>query len=688
MIKLSERFSSADDLMSECDFPFDDCEVDYEVEALPGEELRRRCAEFFAPSGPLCHGDFGERSYEVRPQQNQMAEAICDALINGRNLCVEAPTGVGKSFAYLVPLLLRSRYCKRPAVVSTETINLQEQLIYKDIPMLGELIGFEFKAALAKGRRNYLCRRRLAMLEGEQRDALLPSPSLIVDLERISRGLSAGESSGDRDSFPRRIDPAVWGLVCCEVGNCLGPKCSFYRSCFYYQARRRWEEADLIIANHALFFTDLAMRSLDSAGALLPDYGAVLIDEAHTLENNAAEYLGLYLSRQGITGELNRLFNPDNSRGLLMRAGNHIAELRAAVAEARDEAWGFFQPYENLLSEKRESALSISTPERFPDRLTPALLKLCSRLGKFVEDEEDPGFKTELSSHLSRCSGFVDALDQFTHQTMPDAVYYVESERGGVSLRAAPLNVGELLEKMLFRQDFPVVLCSATLTVRNRFDYFVGRTGFCDGETLRLDSPFSPDQARLLVPGRMPDPASSEYPAALVEEIYRYVEMTDGKAFVLFTSYQTLRYCADALRDRFASRGWNLLMQGGEQSRHQLLMEFREDVNSVLFGTDSFWTGVDVPGEALSNVIVTKLPFAVPSHPLIAARMARIESTGKSSFSEYSLPEAVLKFRQGVGRLIRSRNDRGIIVVLDRRAVSKGYGRTFLGSVPYRVEVR
>jgi ATP-dependent DNA helicase DinG len=201
----------------------------------------------------------------------------------------------------------------------------------------------------------------------------------------------------------------------------------------------------VIIANHALFFTDLAMRSLDTAGALLPDYGAALIDEAHTLENNAAEYLGLHLSRQGVTGELNRLFNPDNSRGLLMRSGTDISELRAAVAEARDEAYGFFQPYENFLAEKHESALRISAPERFPDRLTPALLKLCSRLGKFVEDEEDPGFKTELSSHLARCSSFIDAVDQFNHQTLPDAVYYIESERGGVTLHAAPLNVGELL---------------------------------------------------------------------------------------------------------------------------------------------------------------------------------------------------------------------------------------------------
>lgn len=270
---------------------------------------------------------------------------------------------------------------------------------------------------------------------------------------------------------------------------------------------------------------------------------------------------------------------------------------------------------------------------------------------------------------------------------MPDAVYYAESERGSVSLHATPLNVPELLSELLFHQDFPVILCSATLTVRNSFDYYTGRTGFCNGRTLLLDSPFGADQARVYIPRDMPDPKDDGYQAALEREVPRFVELTQGKAFVLFTSYASLRRTADDLREYFRGKGWQLLVQGENMTRSGLLREFKEDTDSVLFGTDSFWTGVDVPGESLSNVIVTRLPFAVPSHPLIAARMERLEREGQNSFAAYSLPEAVLKFRQGVGRLIRSRNDRGIVVVLDRRVISKHYGKMFLDSIPYRFEL-
>ena len=469
----------------------------------------------------------------------------------------------------------------------------------------------------------------------------------------------------------------------------MGPKCPFFHNCYYYKARREWEEADIIVANHALFFTDLAMHGAieneETEGSLLPNYGAVMIDEAHTLENNAAEYLGLHLSRSGLISSLNRLYNPDNARGLLMRPGNGVLELRAAAAAARDEAYGFFAPYETYLNDRKESAAVINHPEYFPDRLSPALMKLSKMLSEKLEDEENDSFSTELASSLERCREYIDGLDQFNHQTLKDAVYYAETEHNSITLHAAPLNVAEILSELLFNNNFPVMLCSATLTVRNNFNYFTGRTGFHGGKTLKLDSPFSPEQATIYVSEKMPDPASSEFIPALVEEIPRYVELTDGKAFVLFTSHHALRSCADALKVPFLVRGWKLLVQGGELTRNQMLNEFREDVDSVLFGTDSFWTGVDVPGEALSNVILTRLPFASPGHPLIAARMQRIEAQGKSSFSEYSLPEAVLKFRQGAGRLIRTRSDRGVIVLLDRRVITKNYGRMFLEALPYKV---
>jgi len=542
------------------------------------------------------------------------------------------------------------------------------------------------KAVLAKGRHNYLCRRRFSLLQGEQRDRLLPLPSLAMDIERLRSWLD-GDVTGTRDDLDFRVDPEIWNLVCCESGNCLGPKCPFYRSCCYFKARRQWEDADIVVSNHALFFTDLAMRcGGESAGALLPNYGAVLFDEAHTLEECAADHLGVRLSRPQVVALLNRIYNPDSARGLLMRSDSIPPELRGCAAETRDEAYGFFAPFEQFLQKADESAKEVNHPEDFPDPLTPKMLKLARGLQEAAEDEDDAAFKTELESQVSRCREIVDALDIFLHRTRPETVYYAEDERGGVSLNAIPLNVAEMLDSMLFKQDVPILLCSATLSVRGSFDYFVSRTGF-SGKTLRLDSPFSPDQAKLRVVRRMPDPKSAEYRLRLADEILESLKITDGKAFVLFTNYENMRWCSEYLAAEFKAHGWLMLVQGDGRSRFSLLRDFKEDIKSVLFGTDSFWSGVDVPGEALSQVIITKLPFAVPSHPLIAARMKQIEERGGSSFAEYSLPEAVLKFRQGAGRLIRTKDDTGCITVLDPRLVTKHYGRMFADSLPYPCEI-
>ena len=644
--------------------------------------------EFFSHDSPLKRAsEHGGRPYEYRKQQVDMALAVAASFEDGKNLCVEAPTGVGKSFAYLVPLVFRARRKCRPAVISTGTINLQEQLIGKDIPFLSKLLGVEIKAALAKGRHNYVCRRRLSMLSGEQKDMLIPNPSMALDLERVARDLERN-GSGSREDFNFRLDPEIWNLICCETGNCMRAKCPHFRNCCYFEARRQWEDADIIVANHALFFTDLAMRYAEgAAGALLPNYGAVLFDEAHDLEDAAADHLGVHLSRPAVVGMLNRIYNPDNAKGLLMRARGVDPELRGLVAETRDESYGFFANFEELLRRSDETALEITHPENFVDNLTRKLMELASQLQKIADDEEeeDNSFKTEIESMLSRCRECVDCIDTFMHRTVDKAVYYAEEDSGGTTLHVTPLNVAELLAERLFNGDFTIVLCSATLTVRNRFDYFVSRTGF-GGRTLQLDSPFSPDQAKVRVIRRMPDPKSAEYRKKLADEILTSLKLTDGKAFVLFTSYDLLHWCAETLHDDFLDNNWQLLVQG-TQSRTRLLREIREDVNSVLFGTDSFWTGVDVPGEALSHVIITKLPFAVPSHPLTAARLREIDSRGGNSFNEYSLPEAVLKFRQGAGRLIRNRDDRGYITILDPRMITRNYGKVFLESLPYRSEI-
>ena len=601
------------------DFSLDEFETDYEVSCDENlsEEFQSECDSFFAPGGTLeNNAKKAGIKCELRPQQRAMANAIARALSDGEHLCVEAPTGVGKSFAYLIPLIFRAQRHCRPAIISTETINLQEQLINKDIPFLSNILGVELKASIAKGRRNYLCRRRFAMLSGEQRDMLLPNPSLALDIERIAAALEKG-NEGSKDTFAFRIDREIWNMICCESGNYMAAKCPYFRSCCYFKARKQWEQSDIIVANHALFFTDLAMRCMEgNAGALLPNYGAVLFDEAHTLEESAAAHLGVRLSRPVVVSMLNRIYNPDNAKGLLMRGSGVPPELRGAVADARDESYGFFAAFEEFLARHNETAIEINHPENFIDGLSPKIMRLASQLQQIAdnEDDDDESFKTEIESMISRCRETVDSLDAFMHRTIKNAVYYAENEAGGVTLNATPLDIAEILSELLFNQDFTVILCSATLTVRNSFDYFISRSGF-SGRTLLLDSPFSPDQATIRLIRRMPDPKDKEYKSVLADEIFSAVDITDGKAFVLFTSYEMLRYCQESLQQDFHDNDWLLLSQGNGSSRSQLLRDFKEDINSVLFGTDSFWTGVDVPGEALSHVIITKLPFAVPSHP-------------------------------------------------------------------------
>ncbi len=667
-------------------FSPDDFAVEYIPESAREIDLRAECETFFAPGGTLAQSSgINGAPCEERPQQLVMALAVADALKEKKNLCVEAPTGVGKSFAYLVPLIHYAIHSRRPALISTETINLQHQLIEKDLPFLQQLCGVDFKIALAKGRGNYLCRRRLALLSGEQRDALLPVPHLAMESERIIRDLESGNDQHFNDGI--RGNSAIWHLVCSESGNCAGPKCEFYRSCYYFRARRKWDEADIVVANHALFLTDLAIRNeCGNSAALLPDYGSVLIDEAHTLENSAASHLGIHLNKPGMIGTMNRLYNPERARGLLMRQGAEMLQLRALTQSVRDEIYGFFAPYEEKLRQSGNSSLRLNEtqPDTFPAALTDALIKLGNLLTDVMEKDDDESFRTELASYRDRCRGYIDAVTDFASRGVPDAVYYIEEERDAVTLYASPLNVAELLGEMLFNGELPVMLCSATMTVAGNFDYYTSRTGFAGGKMMKLDSPFSPEQAQLILPRGIPEPDSPEYLDALSEEIFQQIVENNGCAFVLFTSYRTLRFCAEKLRDKLAARGNLLLEQGGEYDRSTMLRIFRETPHAVLFGADSFWTGVDVPGENLSMVIITRLPFASPGSPVISARQERIEKEGRNSFAHYSLPEAVLKFRQGVGRLIRRCSDRGKIVVLDSRITGKSYGRKFLDSIPYK----
>ncbi len=645
---------------------------------------------FFSEDTPLKDAPaYGGRPYERRIQQELMASAVAEAFEKNANLCVEAPTGVGKSFAYLIPAVYHALSVRRPVLVTTETINLQEQLVRKDLPLLKDLMKLNFSYVIAVGRANYLCRRRLALALGEHRDEFLPVAGFESDAAQVARWAETSET-GFYSDLPFKLERGVWNCLCSETASCGGSSCRFFRSCFYWRARREWDKADIVVTNHALFFVDLKMRALEHQEATpLPDYSAVVFDEAHTLEDNAAKHLGLHLTSSAVRFFLNRLYNPNSGRGLLVRPGESSMVVRGLIARIHELSDAFFGQFEEPLERFPDRCMRIRRLGQFEDNLSASFRELEKVLQNYTDEQENEEFKTELRAQIDRCLALSDSISDFISQGRAEYVYWAEEKRGSftgnniIELYSAPLNVPDILKGALFTQTFPVVLTSATLAVNGNLEYFKRRVGFCDGSDLILDSPFDyRTQVKLYLARTMPLPSESNYNEAAARAIRDFVDFTKGRAFVLFTNYGMLRFCADALGPAFRNAGYQLLIHGESLSRTAMLNEFRQSRNGVIFGAQSFWTGVDVPGDALSNVIITKLPFAVPNHPLIEARCDRIRAAGGRPFEEYTIPDAVLMFRQGIGRLIRSRTDRGIIVVLDPRMVSKSYGRIFLNSIP------
>ena len=645
-----------------------------------GSDFVERVRGIFAEGGLLAKA----RNFEYRPQQQEMATAIARALEEERHLVVEAGTGVGKSLAYLVPATLFAVEQKKKAIISTQTINLQEQLLHKDIPILKKVLPIEFEAALMKGRQNYLCPRRLERALAQATELFTTTEQ--ADLVRLAEWART-TTDGTLSDLPIEPDPKVWTQVNSEAHICTAKTCGANPHCFFQQARKRLLSADVVVMNHTLLFMLLghpAEQEERVEGYLFPN-DFLIFDEAHTLEQVASRQIGIGISQYGLRSTIQRLYNARTKKGLFTVTRDAAGvTLAASLAEEADR---FFAAIDERANFKKGRECRVRETEFVDDQITGRLTSLQARIVEVVKKTEDEFLKAELAELARRIRDAREGIGIFLQQSAEEYVYWIErtgKAQQNLTLNAAPIDVAPVLHRMLFRDGCSSIMTSATLAVgRPDLMYFRRRIGADEAEALQLGSPFDfQKQMKLFVVRKMPDPRADGYNAALAEWIARFVEDTDGRAFVLFTSYRTMQALADEMEDFFDDKKLNLLVQGQGLPRTRLLEAFKTTPRSVLFGTDSFWMGVDVPGDALSNVIITRLPFAVPDHPLIEAKLQFIQARGGDAFTEYSLPEAILKFRQGVGRLIRTKSDSGIVVILDNRVVTKTYGRAFLKALP------
>jgi len=611
----------------------------------------------FGPHGWLSRN---HPNYEHRPGQLEMAESVEAALENRQHLIVEAGTGTGKTLAYLVPIMRGGRR----VVISTGTKNLQEQLFFKDIPFLRKLFS-EVRVTLMKGRQNYLCRQRLYDIE---KQPVLSGMEEVEQYPRL-REWEARTETGDRAELGWLPDTSeLWPRVDARRETCTGQKCAQFGRCFITWMHQRAAESDILIVNHHLFFADLALRQMDFA-SLLPDYAAIVFDEAHEVEDVATQYFGLQVSNYRVE-ELAR-----DTETTLRLKGLKSVEVLSAVGELRRRADLFFELFpaaEGRASfDNRESLLEVHRGTY--TGLLNALVRLETELSRLKDRPE------EVNNLARRAVELRQAFEIVLESKERNLVYWWERRGRGVLLEASPIDVSPILRERLFERVDTAILTSATLAVGGNFDFLKRRLGIQNAKEKILDSHFDfSRQALLYTPLHLPDPREPDFPRMAADEVIQLLKATRGRAFVLFTSHQQMREIYERVRPRLR---YPMLIQGS-MPRTELLDRFRATPHAVLFGTSSFWQGVDVQGEQLSAVLIDRLPFAVPTDPVMAARIRQINEEGCNAFTDYQVPQAVLALKQGFGRLIRSENDRGVLAILDHRMVRKPYGRTFFDSLP------
>ncbi|MEZ5278818.1 MAG: helicase C-terminal domain-containing protein [Opitutaceae bacterium] len=650
-------------------------------------DIGRLVASVFADTGWLVD----RLALEHRPQQEAMALAVERAQNEDLPLLFEAGTGVGKSLAYLIPAIIRATDTGRPCVVSTHTISLQEQIQDKDLPICRRL--FEsvdslkpyagFKSALLIGKRNYLCPTRLAQALGNKAD-LFPGPQ---QEELIRIAVWAGQTrQGLVQELTPPPDPEVWEWVNADGAGCSRRTCS-PEHCHYQKARDEMRHAQIVIVNHSLLFALLNAGGFlpGARGILLPDDFAV-IDEAHTMPDIATEHFGLRLSSYGLDRQLKIIFNPRRGTGLLKRLG-HDGDRRRVIdaIEAAEQFFDFIR--ERIL--QRQSLIRIREEGWCEPTLDAPLRAVLESVDHVAAELDDGPVRENLLDHKGRLGTYRDGIRRFINLAEEDHVHWIErtGRKGQIAtLRTAPIDVAPYLREMVFRRKTSVVLTSATLAVAGRIEPFQKKSGAESEAWKVVASPFDyAHNMRVYVAADMPQPSADTARLAL-DRLIDYIRFctlrVDGGSLVLFTSYADLRKVSEELEGDYRKEGRPFFAQGRDFSRTELTRRFLNCGNGILFGTDSFWTGVDVPGPSLAQVVITRLPFEVPTHPIAEARSEWIRSQGGNPFAEMNLPDALIKFRQGVGRLIRSHEDRGVITILDSRILHKTYGRHFLACLP------